>query len=197
MKTHNFDQGTDEWFEIRKGKMTGSNARAIGNVGKGLETYITNLMAEYYSTGERDNYTNLDMQRGNELEDQAREIYSLENDIEVEQVGFIEYSKFVGCSPDGLTKDGGIEVKCPNDSKYFQLLIGEQEIDSGYIWQIQMNMLISGKKWFDFVAYNPHFEQSTIVKRIKPDKKKVDKLLEGFKIGEKRIKDIMDKYNKL
>ena len=53
MKIYNFEQGTEEWFKIRKGKITASHAQAIGNNGKGLETYLNNLMAEYFSSGEK------------------------------------------------------------------------------------------------------------------------------------------------
>ena len=59
MKIHDkIEQGTDEWFAIRKGKMTASHGQEIGNNGKGLNTYIEKLMAEFYSSGEKEFYTN-------------------------------------------------------------------------------------------------------------------------------------------
>ena len=67
MKIYNVEQGTPEWLELRKGKMTASHACEIGNCGKGLDTYILTLMSEYYSSGEREYYTNSDMERGNEF----------------------------------------------------------------------------------------------------------------------------------
>ena len=42
-------QGSDEWFNARKGKTTASKADVILADGKGLETYIYEIMAEYYS----------------------------------------------------------------------------------------------------------------------------------------------------
>lgn len=86
MKTHNFEQGTPEWFAIRKNKMTASNAQAIGNNGKGLETYITELMAESYSNAEKEQFTSKDTERGNELEPLARDMYELMTGTTVEQV---------------------------------------------------------------------------------------------------------------
>ena len=41
-----------------------------------------------------------------------------------------------------------IEIKCPDDKTYFNILM-EEKIDSGYDWQCQMNMLILERKWCD------------------------------------------------
>lgn len=197
MLVHEVDQKSEEWFAIRKGKMTASHAQAIGNDGKGLETYITELMAEYYSIGERDTYTSKHMDRGNDLEEQARVIYELETGNEVSQVGFVEYNKFAGCSPDGLVDDKGeIEIKCPDDKGYFKyLLYGEKAIDSCYIWQMQMQLLVTKREWCDFVAYNPNFHKSIFIVRIFADKDKHEKLLAGFKTGEELIGRIKEKLN--
>jgi len=193
MKIYTFPQQTDEWFEIKKGKMSGSEAQAIGNNGKGLETYIYKVVASLY--GKEESYTNPDMERGNELEDEARILYSLETSQEIQQVGFIELDEYTGCSPDGLVdKDGGIEIKCPNNVNYLKLLINKEEaIDTAYMWQIQMNLLITSRKWWDFVAYNPNFESSIIIIRIFPDEEKFKKLEEGFEKGKALIKEMINK----
>lgn len=195
MKIHKFSQQSEEWFNIRKGKMTASHAQAIGNNGKGLETYILEMMADFYSIADKDCFSNGDTERGIELEEQARSIYELEKDCEVEQVGFIEYNKFVGCSPDGLVgEDGGIEIKSLNDCNHFKLMInGEKEIDTKHLWQIQMNLLITGRKWWDFISYNPNFPMEMIIHRIEPDEKMQAKILEGIEKGEKKINEIKEK----
>ena len=189
------EQGTEEWLNLRKGKMTASHAQEIGNNGKGLETYIVGLMAEKYSMAEKVSYTNDDMARGQELEDQARSVYAINNEVEIKTIGFVEYSEFVGCSPDGLVGDDGlIEIKCPNDVIYFQHLLkgatSTDAIDSKYLWQMQMNLLITGRKWCEYICYNPNFKESMIVITITPDEEKFKKLLVGFQIGEERIKTI-------
>jgi putative phage-type endonuclease len=198
MKIHKIEQGTGEWFEIRKAKMTGSHAQAIGNNGRGLDTYIYDLMAESYSSGEKDNYSNKDIERGLELEEFARDMYELETEQTVEQVGFVEMNEFAGVSPDGLVgEDGGIEIKCLNDTKHFKMILnGEKEIESKYIWQIQMCLLVTDRKWWDFISYNPNFEKSLIVFRIKKDDKKQEKLKEGLKNGELKIKEIQCQITK-
>ena len=140
MKIYNFEQRTEDWYNIRKGKMTAPNAETIIANGKGLETYIYNLMAEYYSSAEKENYVNADMQRGIDLEPEARLEFEFYTDLDVQEVGFIEYNDFIGVSPDGLIGDDGlIEIKCPNDSIYFKLLLSNN-IKPEYIAQMQMQM---------------------------------------------------------
>ncbi len=186
------EQGSPEWFECRKGVMTASHAQAIGNIGKGLDTYIHELMAEYYSSGEKEQYTNRHLERGNELEPMARQVYELEKDVIVDQIGFIKLSPYVGCSPDGLVGvEGGAEIKCPDDVEYLRyLLSGENAIDSKYIWQIQMNLLVTGRKWWDLIIFNPNFKKSMLVFRITPDEDKFGALKSGFEVGQTKIENI-------
>ena len=193
VKIHNMEQRSDEWFAIKKGKASASRAQAIGNGGKGLENYVIEIMAEYYSIAERENYINEHMQRGIELEPIAKQVYELEHDCEVREIGFAEYNEYIGCSPDGLVgKDGMIEIKCPCDRIYLGILINEK-IDSGYVWQCQMNMLILKRKWCDLIFYNPNFKKSMYIKRLKADKKTHEKLLKGFEKVEEEIKKIKNK----
>lgn len=70
------------------------------------------------------------------------------------------------------------------------ILNGESEIESKYIWQMQMQLLISERKWADYVSYNPNYKKSLIIFRIYPDEKKFEALKEGFVYGEKKIKEI-------
>jgi hypothetical protein len=196
----NIIQQTPEWFELKKCKMSASHATAIGNCGKGLETYVRNLVKELIV--ERQSYTNKDIDRGNELEPIARLTYEFETGCTVKQVGFITYSDFVGCSPDGLidedgmsvTENGGLELKARNDDIHFGLLLGDP-VDSSTIWQMNMCMLITGRKWWDFGSYNPNFKQSLFVKRFYPDQAKFSALLRGFEIGEKMIKELLEMPN--
>lgn len=192
MQIYKCEQLSDEWFELRKGKMTASNAQAIGTNGKGLETYIYTLMAEKYSNN-KEYYTNKDMERGIELEEQARMTYEIENE-KVEEVGFIELNEFTGCSPDGLVgEDGGIEIKCVNDVNFFKLLINrERELDTKHLWQCQMCLYITKRKWWDLSIYNPNFDRNLLVFRIEPDEAKFLKLQAGIMTGENKIKELLN-----
>lgn len=197
MKIHNFEQRTDEWYAIRKGKMTASNADTIIANGKGLETYIYNLMAEYYSSAEKENYINADMQRGIDLEPEARLEFEFYTGLDVQEVGFVEYNEFIGVSPDGLIgNDGLIEIKCPNDSIYFKLLLSNN-IKPEYIAQMQMQMYITDRHYCYFVSYNPNFEKSLYIKKITRDEEMIDKLKKGLERGTQLIKEIKENFRKV
>jgi len=182
-------QGTPEWHEIRVGKMSASHADAIGNCGKGLETYVKQIVRGMFI--EPKHITNKDIERGNELEPLARLAYEFEHGVQVEEVGFVTHNDFVGCSPDGLVgSDGLTEYKARNDEIHFNLLI-DGKVDSKTIWQMNMQMLICNRKWCDFVSYNPNFKKSFFEKRFYPDMKKFQALTIGFGIGEQKIKELL------
>lgn len=199
MKIHNFEQKSDEWFECRKGKITASHADTIATNGKGLETYINEVMSEYFSSGEKENFSNEHTERGNDLEDTARSIYELENNVNVEQVGFIEYNDFVGCSPDGLIgEDEGLEIKCCSDKVYWEILMtNDCSSMSKWKWQCLMNLLITKRKKWNLVIFNPNFKKSMVKIEILPDEEKFNKLLTGFTIAEQKIISYIEKYNNL
>lgn len=198
MQIINVEQGTDEWFKIREFKLTGSHAQEIGNYGKGLDTYCLKLASEHYSTAKKEHFTSKDTERGNELEPIARSLYELEKGVDVTQVGFITIDAlpFVGCSPDGLVEeDGLIEIKCPDDLNHFRMIInGEKEIESKYLWQVQMNLLLTGRKWADLIFYNPNFKENMIIYRILPDKEKHEELNKGIEKGTKILQEYKNKY---
>ena len=197
MKIYNFEQRTEDWYNIRKGKMTASNAETIIANGKGLETYIYNLMAEYHSSAEKENYINADMQRGIDLEPEARLEFEFYTNLDVQEVGFIEHNEFIGVSPDGLIgNDGLIEIKCPNDSIYFKLLLSNN-IKPEYIAQMQMQMYVTDRQYCYFVSYNPNFEKSLYIKKINRDEEMIDKLKKGLERGTQLIKEIKENFRKV
>jgi len=188
-------QGSDEWLEDRKGKLTASNAQAISANGKGLETYVYTLLSEKYSSN-NEKYTNEDMERGNELEAMARKLYELEKDVEIKEVGFIEMDEFSGASPDGLIgEDGLVEIKSPNDKNHF-FIVSTEKIETKYIWQMQMQMLVTDRKWCDFVSFNPNFEKDLVIIRVERDEKKIEKLKIGIEVGKELITKLTKQYGK-
>ena len=197
MKIHNFEQRTDEWYAIRRGKMSASNAETIIANGKGLETYIYNLMAEYYSSAEKENYINADMQRGIDLEPEAKIEFQFYTGLDIKEVGCVELNEYILASPDGLIGDDGlIEIKCPNDSIYFKLLLSNN-IKPEYIAQMQMQMYVTDRQYCYFVSYNPNFEKSLYIKKINRDEEMIDKLKKGLERGTQLIKEIKENFRKV
>jgi len=189
----NLEQGTPEWYMLRLGKLTASDAQAIGNNGKGLETLCLEKVAEKLTGCIPEQIDNEDIARGRALEDEARASYELETGNIVQTVGFVQYDDNIGCSPDGLIGDDGlIEIKCKNNKNHLLMILGK-EIDSKYHWQIQGQIFVTGRKWCDFVSYNPNFLDMPLkIIRVFPDEKKQAALCEGFAAGNKKIKEILE-----
>ena len=192
---HNFEQKSEEWFEFRLGKLTASNATAIGACGAGLNTYARNIAMELFGIKKKQ-ITNADIERGNEYEPYAATSYEFEFNMNVAHIGCITNDLYpnVCISPDGLIgDDGGLEIKARNDEKHFALICGDKS-DIPYN-QIQMSLLISERKWWDFASYNPNFTKHLFVERIFPDPMYFEKLKKGFIVGNEKIEQYKNMYN--
>lgn len=183
-------QKSPEWFAIRNLKLSASHAQAIAAGGKGLETYVTEMMSEYLSSGEKENFSSSDTERGNELEPIARAIYELESGDTVEEVGCVTEGDYLLCSPDGLIgEDGGLEIKCLKDVNHYKVILnGLDEVETKYLWQVQMNLLITGRKYWKLVIYNPNFEKGMLIFEILPNIEQFEKLKVGIAKGIELIK---------
>ena len=194
MKTYNdIQQGTPEWFDIRIGKFTASDAQAIANNGKGLDTLVYEKAAEILTHKVKEAYTNDDMERGKELEEQARNAYELETGTVVTRVGFVEKSERVGCSPDGMIGEDGLqEIKCFNDAKFVRYMV-QRDIDSEHEWQMQMQMLVTERKYVEYVVFNPNFPKPVIITKIERDETKIERLRIGLESAQEKLAEILKK----
>ncbi len=155
-------QGSPEWFAARCGKLTASKiADALGKTQRGWGAGRANVMAQLISerlTGAPvESYQNKEMQWGSETEPLARDAYEFYANVDVEQIGFVVHPDFPesGASPDGLVgNDGLIEIKCPNTATHIDTLLGDS-IPGKYITQMQWQMACTGRKWCDFVSFDP------------------------------------------
>jgi len=190
------EQGTEEWFEVRKGLMTASNASRIGPNGQGLMTYCKKIVDELFSEEEPERFSNEHTDRGNELEPVAKAAYELIKKVKVKEIGFAKYNDYVGCSPDGLVGgDGLIEIKSPADKGYEKFL-KDGKINTNYVWQIQHQLLVMDREWCDYVVFNPNFKESIQIVRVEADPIKQFKLMKGFKKGEDEIKRLTKEKQK-
>lgn len=185
MKIYDFEQRSPEWYEIRKAKFTASDANTILAMGKGLQTLVNKKLAEYYSSGNFEEYTttytNKNIDRGVKFEEQARSIYELETGQSVKQVGFVEENEYLGCSPDGLVGENGlIEIKNHNDEVFLKLL-EDRKIEKKYLDQMQMQMYVTGRKWCDYFGFNPNYSPCFVRIRVNADVETFKSLDEAIK----------------
>lgn len=193
MIIHDVKQGTEEWLQLRVGKFTGTDGQAIATNGKGLETLVFEKVAEIITGKFKPSYTNDDIDRGHDLEAMARNSYELESGNLVKEVGFVELDEFTGCSPDGfILEEGMVEIKCKNDANYVRYLY-DRKIDPAHNWQIQFNLMVTGREWCDYVVFNENFPKTTIITRINRNETEIAKLKAGVAVGIAQLKAILDK----
>lgn len=152
------EQNTDEWLDLRAGKITSSKMGCImANFGKSFgdpaKKYAINIAIER-ATGKAipSSYSNEHMERGHEQEPVARMLYERKNFCLVSNGGFFE-GVGIGCSPDGLVgNDGVIEIKSVIGTTHFAN-IKRNGIDPAYKWQCIANLSYTGREWLDFISY--------------------------------------------
>ena len=179
------EQGTDEWFAIRCGKVTASRvADVIATTKSGYSAsranYEAQLICEILTGKPAESFTNAAMQWGTETEPLARAQYELKTGNMVNQIGFVVHPiiEQAGASPDGLIgEDGCIEIKCPNTSTHLDTLLS-QKVPSKYITQMTWQMVCTGRKWCDFVSYDPRLPENLqlYIERIELDEDYAKKL---------------------
>ena len=179
------EQGTDEWFAVRCGKVTASRvADVIATTKTGYSAsranYEAQLICEILTGKPAESFSNAAMQWGTETEPLARAQYELKTGEMVNQVGFVVHPMIeqAGASPDGLVgTEGLIEIKCPNTSTHLDTLLS-QKVPSKYIVQMTWQMVCTGRKWCDFVSYDPRLPENLqlFVQRIELDEDYAKKL---------------------
>ena len=161
-------QRTPGWFADRCGKVTGSACAAIFAKGrtKGEESserrkYRLQLALETI-TGQPagSTYTNAAMQRGIDLEAEAVAAYEAATGNMVTVPGFMfAEDEQIGASLDGLVnEDGALEVKVPDATTHL-LYLRAKRIPPEYQAQVAHNLFVSGRRWLDFVSYDPRFPE--------------------------------------
>lgn len=151
-------QGSPEWLLARCGTPTASNFSKIvtskGEPSKQAEKYMYQLAGERISGRVEEMPKTAAMQRGNDIEAEARNFYELVTGNSVEQTGFcLSDCGSWGASPDGLiNEDGGLEVKVPLISTHIEYLLNGK-VPTEYYPQVQGNMFVTGRKWLDFMSY--------------------------------------------
>ena len=202
------DQGTQEWFEARRGKVTASRvadviAKTKSGWGASRGNYEAQLIAEILTGEVADSFTNAAMEWGTATEPQARKAYEFLKDVEVEEIGFVDHPIIngTGASPDGLVgANGMLEIKCPNTKTHIDTLL-TQKVPKKYDTQMQWQMCCAGKDrlWTDFVSFDPRLPQhlNMFFKRVERDDERIAELegivsdfIDEMKIKIKALEDL-------
>lgn len=177
-----FEQGTPEWYAARLGIPTASEFDTVLATGRGggesktRKTYMLKLLGERMTGQPMYSYSNDHMERGKEMEQEARDMYTFLTDLEPQRVGFIRTGN-VGCSPDSLVGDVGLlEIKTKLAHLQLEVLLAD-ELPSEHRAQVQGQLWVSGREWVDFVCYWPKlplfakrvYRDETYIKRLETE----------------------------
>ena len=160
-KFYQIQHNTPEWEKARLGIPTASGFKNIitaakGTLSKSHTAYQDELIAELMTGYSEEDFTSAWMQRGHDLEADARMAYQIETGNAVKKGIFVtdDLGRF-GASPDGAItdKNAGIEIKCPKAKTHMGYLLGEGLDDYKQQWQGQM--LVAGWDYIHFFSYHP------------------------------------------
>lgn len=154
------EQGSEAWFEARRGIPTASNFKRIltagGRRSDSAPQYLRELVREYHN-GRAPPETNQWMARGIELEPEARAVYAEITGASVAQTGlvYLDDARLVAASPDGLIGAHGLlEIKCPMTETHLNYL-DSARVPAAHVPQVQGQLWVTGRQWCDFFSYHP------------------------------------------
>jgi hypothetical protein len=166
------EQGSPEWYACRLGIPTASEFDTVQAKGKGgaesktRRTYMLKLIGEQITGQPTYDYSNDHMERGKQMEAEARNLYAMVADVEPIKVGFMRRGD-AGCSPDSLIGTNGIsEIKTKLAHLQLEVLLSDR-LPPEHVPQTQGQLWIAEREWCDFVSYWPGLP--LFIKRVHRD----------------------------
>jgi hypothetical protein len=173
-------QNQDLWQEARLSRFTASEIHKLmggsrtGDIlSKTAETFVYEKAAEIL-TGQRKAIYGDALEWGKQYEADAFNHFSRITFDEFTYYGgetyvFIPYGDHSGYSPDGLSKDAILEIKCPYNSaihlKNFTICDADslKALHPEYYWQMQVGMIAADLDKGYFVSYDPRMPQGKVI----------------------------------
>ena len=177
------EQGSPEWFAARAGIPTASRFATVMAKGEGKtrSEYMRKLAGEILTGEPSEQFGNVHTERGNAMEDEARETYAFINNAEIQRVGFIRNGNR-GASPDSLVgANGGLEIKTALPHIQIDRLERDR-LPPEHKAQVQGNLWIAEREFWDFVSYWPRLPVLTV--RVYRDEEYI-----------KTLSDEIDRFN--
>jgi hypothetical protein len=193
------EQGSPEWHQSRCGIISASNMKSLftsrgEKTASGVrETYLNQVIAERLMQKPMDTFQSYDMERGTLLEAQARANFEMYLDVTVQEVGFHMHDDYdIGCSPDGLFADTGVEIKCPKANTHVRYM-RSKKLPTEYIQQVQGTMYVMNLERYYFMSYHPDLKP--IIIEVKRDNELIDKAAEILIAAANIVKTETEKLN--
>lgn len=206
MKIYDMEQGSDEWLQIRAGKITGSNFKKVMAKGSGStrQAFLDKVCWERRNKRPfPETFKSKAMDWGNEYEDEAIKEYCKRYGYEIGKIGFVELSDWIGSSPDALvSKDGMVEAKCPEPQTHWKYLktnlLKPEWYDPAYKYQMQGNLWCLERDWCDWISYDPrctNIQDRLIRVRVYRDDKLIKSLEEECNIFIEEAQSVLSMFD--
>lgn len=201
--TYHFDiaQGSQEWIDIRRGKLTASEMCKIITptlkVADNDESraHVFEIAAQRISGEVEEGFTSYDMMRGHEDEIAARDHYR-QHYAPVRDCGFITNNRLgftLGYSPDGLVGDIGL-IEAKSRKQRFQVkTIVKGEIPAEHVIQVQAALLISEREWCHYLSYSAGLPMDLIP--AEPIAEYQEAITEAAIAFEARVAEVIEAYH--
>ena len=193
-------QGSQEWMDCRVGLLTASTMKLI--ITPTLKTaandkeraHVNEIAAQRISGFIEQGWSGDNFDRGHSEEIEARDLYH-RHYAPVESMGFITNDKWgftLGFSPDGLVgTDGFIEAK--SRVQKFQIpTIASGAMPDDFVLQVQTGLLVSGRKWCDFISYCDGLPMFTV--KVFPDFRIQEAIIVAATEFERRVEEKIASY---
>jgi hypothetical protein len=179
MEILTMDQGSGEWHAAKLGIPSASRFKDVLAKGEGKvrSTYMRKLAGEILTGEPMDSFSNGHMDRGKEMEDEARELYAfVKNGPSLQRVGFIR-SGNKGCSPDSLIgENGALEIKTELPHLLIDTIIADN-FPAEHKAQCQGVLWTAERDWIDIGIFWPKLP--LFVKNATRDEAYITKLSEA------------------
>ena len=162
------EQGSPEWFQARLGTPTASMFSAVLAKGEGKtrRSYMNKLAAEIITGEPTESFSSQVLDRGKDMEDEARSVYAFMNNADMIQVGFVR-NGHSGWSPDSLIgNNGALEIKTQRADLLIETIL-KDEFPTEHKAQCQGGLWIGEREWIDLCVYWPRMP--TFIKRAYRD----------------------------
>lgn len=195
-------QLSEEWFAARAGKFSASRSKALmaktrSGPSASRKNLIVQLAVERLTGTIEDGFSNAAMQRGIDLEPEARDAYIFETGNAVEEVAFVSHPDldFCSASPDGFVGDDGlVEIKCPSAMAKHMAALTDGAHAKEYHWQLHHQLFVTGRDWVDAVSYDPRFPEGLqlAIKRVLRDAEAIEELKVEIIKGNAEVDALVD-----
>lgn len=189
------EQLSQEWFQAKLGKISGSNMKRVMGGPKAWASYARQLRQEFETLkriqdGEEivlgSTFDVAATKWGRQFEPIAIAEYEFMHDVDVKRVGFVVHKDypFIGCSTDaevyknGDVIDGVLEVKCPYSEAVHLKTLAEDRVPDQHRPQLHTEIWVEDVEWGGFISFDPRrtLERRLFLKLLDRDDKYIERM---------------------